>query len=133
MRRFILPAATLALLMGGARQAHAGFCTTLSMASWGNGTLGRGDFSSFVWETKGGKLDLTKELVGQPAGGALWGTAPGALGSGDFSSFNNDTDPAARSATSYFQPAAGGSYGEMINLTALHRTRKRPPPPGPPR
>jgi hypothetical protein len=133
MRRFILLAATLALLMGGVRQAHAGFCTTLSMASSGNGTFDRGDFSRFVWDTNGGTLDLTKELVGQLTSGVLWGSAPGAFGSGDFDIFNNGTGPAAPSATNDFQPAAGGGYGDMMNLTALNRTRKRPPRPRPPR
>jgi hypothetical protein len=63
MGRFLLPAATLALLMGGARQANAGFCITLSVASSGNGALGRGDFRRLVWDTHAGTLDWTRELV----------------------------------------------------------------------
>jgi hypothetical protein len=69
MRRFLLPAATVALLLGGARQAQAGFCITLSVASWGNGTFGLADFRRFVWDVNGATLDLTKGLVGQPTPG----------------------------------------------------------------
>jgi MYXO-CTERM domain-containing protein len=118
MRRLIRLAATLALLLGGARQANAGFCITLSGASRGNGTFDRGDFSSVLWDTNGGALALTKELISPPTGGALGGSTPGAFGAGDFDIFNNGTDPAAPSATNHFQPATGG-YSGMMNLTSL--------------
>jgi hypothetical protein len=120
MRRFVLPAATWALLMGGVRQADAGFCITLSAASWGNSSFGRGEFSGFLSDTNGPTRDLTQELVGQPTSGASWGTIPVAFGAGDFDIFNNGSEPAAPSVPSYFQPAtAYGGSGDMMNLTSF--------------
>jgi hypothetical protein len=106
MRRFLLAAATFALLLSGVRQAHAGFCITLSVASWGKGSLSRGDFYGFVWDSKGATLDGTKELAGPPTSGALWGATPGAFGCSEFDFVNNGTAGAAPSATNYLPPAA---------------------------
>jgi hypothetical protein len=47
---------------------------TVSGASSGNGTFGIADFCSVTFNTHGGTLDLSRELVGQPTSGDPWGT-----------------------------------------------------------
>lgn len=47
---------------------------TVAGASSGNGTFGLDDFCDVVFDTQGGTLDLTRELVGQPTDGDPWAT-----------------------------------------------------------
>ncbi len=55
------------------------FTLTVTGAQSGNGIYQLMDFTTFYWFRDG--VDLTKELVGQPAGGGTWGDGT----NGDFS------------------------------------------------
>lgn len=56
-----------------------------------NGTYVFSDFRGISWDTEGGTLDLTKELVGQPTSWRPWGSSS-TFDSGDFSLWTINPD-----------------------------------------
>ncbi len=90
---------------------------TVSGAGAGDGTFTLSDFQGMYWDTGGGTLDLTTQLVGQPIGGGnTWG--PG--GAGDFNFFNSA--PGAPNGVDVFLLATLGGNGDVMQLTSLAPT-----------
>src|SRR5215471_19180195 len=108
---------------------------TVSGASAGNGTFGLSDFTSsarfphetFVWQTRGATLDLTKQLVGQPISGAgAWGTCHDST-CGDFTLFGS-SGTAAPSGLSGFDLITNEGTGQRMFLTSFAPTAAVPGP-----
>ena len=119
---------------------------TVAGASSGNGTFGLDDFCDVVFDTQGGTLDLTRELVGQPTAGDPWATtvpmrrpSGGSGTSGDFNLIScgggergSDRYPATRGMGSgapdgvwwFTLGADGGSANEMrlVSMAAVAGT-----------
>jgi hypothetical protein len=86
--------------------AISALSVTVTGAKVGNGTFGIDDFCSFVFETNGGTLDFSRELVGQPTNDDPWGT-PVDMTGGDFNLFSCSGENANTPAHRYANPAAG--------------------------
>lgn len=116
----------------------------VSGATSGNGSFGIEDFCSLVFDTQGGTLDFTRELVGQPTLGDPWATTvpedartPSGGGggtSGDFNLFacGSNLQPGERYAENrtvqgsmapngvwYFTLAADGGGGDAMRLVSM--------------
>jgi hypothetical protein len=100
------------------------FMITISGASAGNGTFTLGDFSRFIWDTGGGTLDLTMQLIGQPTLGQPWGTCPFACG--DFNIITDVVD--GPTGSFFFQITTNDENGDPLNLTSF--APKEVPEPG---
>jgi len=88
---------------------------TVSGASSGNGTFTKADLPTLVhWWTAGVKLNLLKELVGQPTTGNPWGT-PDSI-SGDFNFFFSPPGPVG---TNFFTMTTNFEAGDQILLTSF--------------
>ena len=106
---------------------------TVTGASSGNGTFTLADFCAVVWDTNGGTLDLSTQLIGQPTSDEPWGSTNEGAG-GDFNLFTDcDTDfnnysaartfrgsPAPTGVWWFTLGANGGSADEMV-LSAMSR------------
>jgi hypothetical protein len=97
----------------------------VSGAAAGNGTFTTSDFSSVTFDTNGGTLNLTQELVGQPTSNAPWGTTDGcALGGplggtgGDFNLFGAGPAP---NGEWFFTLSANGGSGDCMVLRSMAR------------
>ena len=100
---------------------------TVTGASSGNGTFVTGDFASMYWNTGGGVLDFTHELVGQsiPNGTGTWATDHSGNG-GDFNLFSsNDVAP---NGTFYFELTTADGFGDTMYLTSLAPLSSVPEP-----
>ncbi len=106
---------------------------TVTGASVGNGTWTRADLCACsalgtytYWDTGGGALDLTQQLVGQPTvDGGPWGTPDGA--SGDFNFFFTNGGPLG---TFYFTLTTDGGNGDSMLLTSVAPVSGTTPEPG---
>ncbi|HSN01400.1 MAG TPA: IPTL-CTERM sorting domain-containing protein [Rudaea sp.] len=88
---------------------------TVSGASAGNGTYGITDFGRVVFDTNGGTLDFSQQLVGQPTNVDPWGTPSGGAG-GDFNLFRST--PSAPNGEFFFTLCANGGSGDCTNLVS---------------
>jgi hypothetical protein len=97
------------------------FSITVSGSRLGNGTFTQADHGSFDWNTNGGTLDFTKQLVDQPTNNTPWGIPGDIFKSGDFSLFSNSTNPAAPEASDFFELATNGrtSVYDLMGLTSF--------------
>lgn len=95
---------------------------TITGASTGNGTWTKADLCACsalgtftYWDTGGGALNLTQQLVGQPTvNGGPWGTPDGL--SGDFNFFFTNGGPLG---TFYFTLTTAGGNGDSMLLTSV--------------
>lgn len=116
---------------------------TVAGAASGNGSFGIEDFCGLVFDTQGGTLDFTRELVGQPTLGDPWATTVpegdrSTLGesgtSGDFNLFacGSNLQPGERYAESrvvqgslapngvwWFTLGADGGSGDAMRLVSM--------------
>jgi hypothetical protein len=111
---------------------------TVTGAAAGNGTFPLAAFTTVVFETNGGTLDLTRQLIGQPTTQLPWGTPTDSLGmqagdGGDFNLFGGAPDGVSRYAArapagvvapapvgvNYFRLAANGGQGDNMLLTSF--------------
>lgn len=91
---------------------------TVSGAGAGDGTFTMSDFQGMYWDTGGGTLDLTTQLVGQPIGGGnTWGFTIGKFGTGDFNFFTSA--PAAPRGILPFLLSTGNNTNDIMQLTSL--------------
>ncbi len=88
---------------------------TVSGASSGNGTFTLSDFGSFAWNTGGGTLNLSTNLVGQTVGASHWGP----VGVGDFNFFNSISSPSAPNGVGPFTLGTNGGAGDILTLSSL--------------
>ena len=88
---------------------------TVSGANSGNGVFTLSDFSGAYWNTAGGTLDLTQQLIGQATNGNPWGTTHDST-SGDFNLFNS-LGGSAPSGTFFFQLTTNHGQGDNMYLT----------------
>jgi hypothetical protein len=106
---------------------------TVTGASVGNGTWTRADlcacsaFGTYTyWDTGGGALNLTQQLVGQPTlDGGPWGTPDGS--SGDFNFFFTNGGPLG---TNPFTMTTDGGNGDPMLLTSVAPVSGTTPEPG---
>ena len=106
-------------VFGAATIGVVAFSVTISGAASGNGTFVLADFlgtDEFLWDTAGAILDLTMELVGQPAGSGTWGT-PTANCCGDFNIIGSA--PGAPQGTGNFAFTADGAQSDELALTSF--------------
>ncbi len=91
---------------------------TVTGATAGNGTFTLSDFVGMNWDTNGGVLDLSTQLLGQPTNELPWGT-PYSYNSmaGDFNLFNSSSSPKAPDGKWWFVLAANGGNDEWMQLT----------------
>jgi HYR domain/SdrD B-like domain/PA14 domain/Thrombospondin type 3 repeat len=91
---------------------------TITGAGADDGTFDSTDFNSISWNTGGGTLDLTEELVGQPTFGLPWGTVPSAGEAGDFNLFSSKAG--APTGTFYFQlTTSSGLTMALVSMTPI--------------
>ena len=90
---------------------------TIQGATSGNGTFQKTDFAGLSWNTSGGTLNLSQELVGQVTSGQPWGTTNSGT-SGDFNIIRAEESPSAPTATNYFRLTPSGSSDNM-NLVSF--------------
>jgi IPTL-CTERM motif len=82
---------------------------TVSGAGAGNGTFGIGSFASVAFDTNGGTLNLSQNLIGQATPGGPWG--PGSAG--DFNLFSTGP-PAPRGVDPFILGANNGLDVPML-------------------
>ncbi len=106
---------------------------TVTGASVGNGTWTKADLcpcsalgTYTYWDTGGGALDLTQQLVGQPTvDGGPWGTPDGL--SGDFNFFFTNGGPLG---SFYFTLTTADGTGDSMLLTSVDPVSGTTPEPG---
>jgi len=89
---------------------------TVTGAAAGNGTFTLADFDQVTWDTQGGTLDLSRELVGQPTAIAPWGTSSGV--GGDFNLFNA-MGSGAPNGEFFFVLCADQGFGDCMLLRSM--------------
>jgi hypothetical protein len=102
---------------------------TVVGASSGNGTFVLGDFLLMAWDTNGGTLDLTKQLVGQATSDLPWGSLPTSYtcgsstcihSGGDFNLFGNfSVSPDAPYGYDNFELQTAEGAGDIMQLTSF--------------
>jgi len=102
-----------------------GFEITVTGASSGNGSFLLNDFQGTFWNTNGGTLDLSSELVGQATSGNPWGTAVDGS-AGDFNMFRSSAN--APTGTNYFRLTPAGSSDTMMLTSFSPQTAAVPEP-----
>lgn len=112
-------------------QFVSAFSITITGASTGNGTFGFNDFNGasfsggFLFDTEGGTLDFTNQLVGQPTPSGIWG-----ISRGNFLLFSNHSDlntPTGVDGTPLVITTSNGS-GDSLMLTSFAPVASVPEP-----
>ncbi len=89
---------------------------SVSGAGMGNGVFGLSDFLSVDWNTNGGALDFSNELVGQSTSGDPWGTQ--SFSSGEFNLISvNPSDIV--SACFFFTLCVGFDSLNLVSMQAV--------------
>lgn len=97
---------------------------TISGAASGNGTFTKSDFKSFFFFSPS-PLDYSKELVGQPVNGGIFGVGT----SGDFNLFTDNLN--APRGVGRFTLGTFGGGGDKIRLTSFAPALSNPTQPVP--
>jgi hypothetical protein len=87
------------------------FSMTVSGSTSKDGTYTLSDYTTFVWNTDGATLDLTRELIGQPTSTGTWGVDKG--------DFNFSVFSSAPSAIGPFRMLVSSNPVEMLQLTSV--------------
>lgn len=98
---------------------------TISGATSGNGTFTKNDFSSFVF-TSSSPLDFSKELVGQPIAGGIWGETTVSFNPGDFNLFSDQ--PNVLTGLDHYTLGTFRGRVEQIRLTSFAPVQSVPEP-----
>jgi len=93
--------------------AVLGLTVTVSGAAAGNGTFGIGSFATVLFDTGGGTLNLSQNLIGQATPGGPWGPSS----AGDFNLFS--TGPPAPRGVDPFILGANNGADDSMPLTRM--------------
>ena len=90
---------------------------TITQAVSGNGTFTLNDFDAVAWDSNGGIMDFSKELVGQPTSAKPWGTTPSSGEAGDFNLFG--ITPGSPIGVWYFTLNSDAFSGQSMTLRSM--------------
>jgi hypothetical protein len=96
---------------------------TVTGAAAGNGTFGTADFGQVIFDTNGGTLNFSQQLIGQPTAGVPWGTAYDGSG-GDFNLFG--TGAPAPDGVNWFTLGANDGAADAMILASMSASGQVP-------